>query len=70
MPEKNKGCTHLIIKKGKIVNVITHLDKLPANGVVHLKADKVYTFDEFKKSHKYDHSELKIKKRGVIISDF
>lgn len=70
MPKEVKGCTHLIIREGKIVNVITHLSNLPKNGVVHLKGDKIYTFDEFRKSHSNDHDELLIKEEGIVISDY
>jgi len=59
MKTKLKGCVHLIIKQGKIVNVATHLTKLPKNGVVHLKPDKTYSFTEFKKSHPEDADETK-----------
>lgn len=70
MSKKVEGCTHLIIRNGKIVNVVTHLSALPENGVVHLKGDKIYTFDEFKESHINDHSELEIEEEGIIISDY
>lgn len=70
MPKKIKGCTHLIIKDGKIINIFTHVSELPINGVVHLKADKIYSYSEFKKSHIHDHDELKAKKQKIIISDY
>ncbi len=70
MPKEVKGCTHLIIKNGKVVNVYTHLSEIPKNGVVHLKGDKIYTIEEFKKSHRNDHSELKPKREKIILSDF
>ena len=56
---KVDGCVHLIIKEGKIANVFEHLDKLPQDGVVHLKVDKAYSFSEFKKTHPEDINELK-----------
>lgn len=68
--KKVKGCGHLIVKNGKVEKIITHLSELPENGVVHLKGDKIYTYEEFKKSHPNDHSELRTKKKGIIISDF
>lgn len=68
--EKIKGCTHLIVKNGKIINVFTHLSKLPKNGIVHLKGEKIYTRDEFKKSHIHDHDELKSKRKKVIVSSY
>lgn len=70
MSKKIEGCVHLIIKNGKIKNIYTHLSKLPTNGVVHLKADKIYSYDEFKKSHIHDHEEIKTKKPIIIISDY
>ena len=70
MSKKTDGCVHLIIKNGKVINVFTHLSKLPKNGVVHLKGDKIYTFEEFKKSHVHDHNELKPKRQKIIISDY
>lgn len=70
MTKKVNGCTQLIIRGGKIVKVITHLSDLPKNGVVHLKGDKIYTFNEFKKSHIYDHDELIPDGELVKISDY
>jgi len=70
MSKKIKGCAHLIIRKSKIVNVITHLNKLPDDGVVHLRADKIYSFSQFKKSHQYDHSEIKRKRKIIQISGY
>ena len=70
MPKKVDGCTHLIFRDGKVVNVITHLSDLPKDGVVHLKGDKIYTYEEFKESHIHDHDELIPKKPQVIISDY
>ncbi len=70
MVKKVEGCTHLIIKDGVIVNVATHLNKLPRNGVVHLKGDKSYTIKEFKKSHPRDHHELKEQKKKINIGQF
>ena len=68
--KKVKGCVHLIIKNGKIVNAFTHLSNLPKNGVVHLEGDKIYSMDEFKKSHPNDHSELKEHRTKIVIGDF
>jgi len=70
MPKQVKGCAHLVVKDGKVVNVFTHLSKIPKNGVVHLKGDKIYSVGEFKKSHPGDHSELKPKRRRVIFSGY
>lgn len=65
-----KGCTHLIVNKGKIINVFTHLNNFPVNGVIHLKGDKIYSVEEFKKSHSKDHKELKKHKKIVNIEQF
>ncbi len=70
MSKKIKGCVHIIMKEGKPVNVFTHIDKLPKNGVVHLKADKTYSFQEFKKSHPHDVGELNEKKKKIIVLDY
>ena len=70
MPKLIKGCTHLIVKDGKIINIYTHLSDLPENGVVHLKGDKIYSYEEFKKSHIYDHNELKSNKNLINISSY
>jgi hypothetical protein len=70
MAKKVDGCVHLIFKDGQVVNVFTHLSKLPKNGVVHLKGDKIYTIEEFKKSHPRDHHELKKHKKKVNIGEF
>jgi len=68
--KKLKGCTHLIIRKGEIVKVITHLNQFPPQGVVHLKADKTYSFSDFKKSHPFDHHELKSSRKKIIVSTY
>ncbi len=70
MTKEIEGCVHLIIKDGKVVNVFTHLSELPKDGVVHLKGHKIYSFEEFKKSHPLDHDELNKKDERVIISTF
>ncbi|MFW5853019.1 MAG: hypothetical protein ACOCU8_00065 [Patescibacteria group bacterium] len=70
MVKKLNGCAHLIIRDGKIVNIYTHLNDLPKNGVVHLKGDKIYTYKEFKKSHIHDHDELIQKEPQIIIADY
>ncbi len=70
MTKKIEGCVHIIMRDGVPVNVFTHINKLPRNGVVHLRADKIYTFDEFKKSHTHDHKELSTKRKKIIISDY
>ena len=57
--KKPAGCVHLIIKQGKIAKVVSHLNKMPKSGVIHLKCDAVYSFAEFKKSHPEDVKELK-----------
>ena len=65
--KKIRGCTHLIVRKGKVINVFTHLSNFPANGVVHLKSNKIESFEEFKKSHPYDHEELKRHKKVINV---
>ena len=70
MVKNIKGCVHLVIKNRKVVNVFTHLNKIPNNGVIHLKGDKIYSTEEFKKSHKNDLAELKKHKLKIVISDF
>lgn len=70
MPKRVKGCAHLIVKDGKVVNVFTHLSEILKNGVIHLKGDKIYSVDEFKRSHPRDHSELKPRKQKVIFSSY
>jgi len=70
MTRKINGCAHMIVRKGKVVNVFTHLDRMPEDGVVHLKGHKIYSFSEFKKSHILDHGELKKRRKKVIISTF
>ncbi len=70
MAKEVKGCVHLIFKKGQIVNIFTHLNKSPKNGVVHLKGDKIYTIEEFKNSHPRDHHELKKHKNKINIGEF
>ncbi len=70
MTKKIEGCAHIIMREGIPVNVFTHINKLPKNGVVHLKVDKTYTFSEFKKSHNCDYDELNAKRKKIIISDY
>jgi len=70
MAKKINGCVHLIVRKGEVVNIFTHLSDFPKNGVIHLKGDKIYSEDEFKKSHPSDHIELQKHKKKIIISDF
>lgn len=70
MIKEIKGCTHLVIRNGKVVNVFTHLSKIPKNGVVHLKGDKIYSIKEFKESHKRDHHELMKHKKLINIGKF
>lgn len=70
MTKEIQGCVHLIMKDGKVQNVFTHLSKLPQNGVVHLKADKIYSYEEFKSSHPRDHHELQKHKAKVNFGTF
>ncbi len=75
MVKKIEGCTHLVIKKGKVISVHTHLNKYQKEGqikegVIHLKGDKIYSIKEFKKSHPRDNHELKSTRKKVNISKF
>jgi len=64
-----KGCVHLFFEKGKPIRLITHLSDFPSDGVVHLENGKIYTNEEFKKSHPQDIDEFE-KEEGIILSDF
>ena len=46
-----KGCVHIRILNGNIINVFCHLSELPNTGVVHLSVDKELTDDDFLKTH-------------------
>lgn len=46
-----QGCVHVRVEDSNITGVFCHSPGLPANEVVHLKANKVLTNDEFLKSH-------------------
>jgi hypothetical protein len=70
MTKRVEGCAHFIVKNGKVINVYTHLNSFPRDGVIHLKGHKIYSFSEFRKSHPFDHSELKKNRQKVIISTF
>lgn len=53
------GCFHLRIENFKIKNAFSHMTGLfPENCVIHLKPEKVFTDEEFKKSHPKDSNEL------------
>jgi len=64
------GCAHLYFEDGKPTKLITHLSELPKNGVIHLKSDKIYSDEEFKKSHPQDIAEFDIENNGIVISDY
>jgi len=70
MVKNIKGCTHIFIKNGKVYNIVTHLSKIPKNGVIHLKGDKIYSVKEFKVSHPNDGNELKASKERINFDDF
>jgi hypothetical protein len=75
MVKKIEGCAHLIIKEGKVISVHTHLNKYQKegqikNGVIHLKGDKIYSIEEFKKSHPRDHHELKKTRKRINLGKF
>jgi len=75
MIKKINGCTHLIIKNGKVISIHTHLDKYQKEnqikeGVIHLKGDKIYSIEEFKKSHPRDNHELKTTRKKINLGKF
>ena len=62
-----KGCVHVHIKDGSIVNVFSHLTNLPENCVIHLVPDEVLSEDEFVQSHPHDRKEIHVKPKGAIL---
>ena len=62
-----KGCVHVHIKSGNIVNVFSHLTNLPENCVVHLVPDAVLSEDEFLQSHPHDRNEIHTEPKGTIL---
>jgi hypothetical protein len=55
---KVKGCVHVHVKEGRIVNVFSHLTELPEDGVIHLVPDEELTEEQFAESHAQDANEL------------
>jgi hypothetical protein len=55
-----KGCVHVHVKNGVVVNIFAHLTDLPQNGVVHLVPECTFSEDEFRESHPRDADELNI----------
>jgi hypothetical protein len=70
MVKKVKGCTHIVIRNGKIANIFTHLSDFPKEGVIHLKSDETYSIEEFKQSHPRDNHELKKHRKIVNTGQF
>jgi hypothetical protein len=62
-----KGCVHIHIKDGSIVNVFSHLTYLPENCVAHLVPDVVLTEDEFVQSHPHDKNEIYTEPKGIVL---
>jgi hypothetical protein len=52
-----KGCIHVHVVDGKIVNVFLHLTDLPESGVIHLSPDEVLSADGFLATHALDADE-------------
>lgn len=61
-----KGCIHVHIRDGSIVNVFSHLTNLPKNCVVHLVPDMVLPEEEFERSHPCDAGEIRLESKGTI----
>ena len=59
-----KGCVHVKVESGKTTGVFCHLSELPEDGVIHLKANKVFTREEFLASHQQDADELAVECDG------
>ena len=58
-----KGCVHIHVKNGKMMNAFSYLTNVPENCIIHLHPDIVFsTEEEFKQDHsEYDVSrELKL----------
>ncbi len=59
-----QGCVHVKVEKGELTGVFCHLSGLPEDGVAHLKANKVFTREEFLASHQQDAAELAVECAG------
>jgi hypothetical protein len=68
MEDSVNGSVNLIVKKGKIVSVFTHLDELPDECVISLKVNKVYGFEEFKEAFPLEQHELEKQKKVINVS--
>ena len=55
-----KGCVHVQVRNGVVVNILAHLTDLPRNGVVHLVPECTLSEDEFVETHPNDVDELSI----------
>ena len=56
--KKVKGCVHVHIRGGKVINAFSHLSNFPDNCIIHLKPDEVLSLKEFEKSHSIDKDEV------------
>ena len=61
-----KGCVHIHIKDGVIVNVFSHLTNLPENCIVHLAPDAVFSVEEFEQSHPQNKNEIHMEPKGIV----
>ena len=55
-----KGCVHVHVKNGVVVNVFAHLADLPRNRVIHLVTECTLSEEEFRETHPNDIDELNI----------
>ena len=63
-----KGCVHVHIKDGAIVNVFSHLTNMPDHCVIHLVPDAVRTQKQFAESHPQDRNELLTEPEGAVFN--
>lgn len=61
-----KGCVHVHIKDGAIVNVFSHMTNMPDNCVIHLVPDAVLTQEQFAESHPQDRNELLTEPKDAV----
>ena len=59
-----KGCVHVHVQNGNIVNVFSHLTNLPENCVVHLVPEVILSEEAFIQSHPRDKNEVGLEPRG------
>jgi hypothetical protein len=61
-----KGCVHVHVRDGVVVNMFAHLTDLPRDGVVHMVPECTMSRDEFGETHPNDVDELNI---GLNLGD-